>query len=63
MNFVAVIYVHEVVDPEIRGGLGSVGMLMVVFVYFLATLMGALLPWYTTTQIGYIFPGWLRPEN
>ncbi len=57
MGYIAVIYVHEVVDPEIRGGLGNVPTLVIVFFYFLGSLFGAMMPWYTATYIAILFPG------
>ncbi len=59
----SVIYIHEVVDPEIRGGLSNLPGFCVVFSYFFCTLLGALLPWYTVSEITYSFSGIFRHKS
>ncbi len=59
----SVIYIHEVVDPEIRGALSSVPFCFLVLGSFSGTLLGAIVPWYTATEIAYSLAGTLPPVN
>ncbi len=53
----SIIYIHETVEPNIRGAMGNIPAFMIVSGYFIGTLFGALMPWYVVTYIGLAPPG------
>ncbi len=57
LGLIGVLYIHESVEPSVRGGLGNFPVFVLVLAYFFGNLFGAIMPWYVVTYIGFFFPG------